>query len=47
MMSKYGMLSQEEMDNDLMQQLLQKLRDGSITQEELESLMRLMKQYGF
>ena len=40
------MLSQEEIDNDMMQQLLQKLRDGTITSDELERLMRLMNQYG-
>lgn len=36
MMKKYGMLSQDEMDKDLMAELLQKLRDGTISKEELE-----------
>ena len=41
-----GLLSQEENDMEELEELLRKLRDGTITEEELRRLMELQNQYG-
>lgn len=40
-MMKLGMLSQEEADKYLVEELLQKLHDGGINKDELLSLLEL------
>lgn len=40
------MLSQEEMEQDELQELLRKLQEGTLTEEELKRLMQLMQKNG-
>lgn len=46
MRKQFGLLSQEESDKDMFDELMQKFRDGTITAEELQRLMGLLNQFG-
>jgi hypothetical protein len=43
---KYGLLSKEELEREELEELLRKLREGTLTEEELKRLMDLMNKYG-
>jgi uncharacterized membrane protein len=43
---KYGLLSKEELEREELEKLLRRLREGTLTEEELKRLMELMKKFG-